>query len=145
MHIQFAQSRKTKVKEIEVGDIVIIESDKKRGSWKLGKIEKLITGKDNKVRAAEIKTEKKTLIKRHIQKLYPLEVPKSKPEVIQDILPVEVPAVPQPSARRTSEVFEDESPQSPSLPLATPPVPRQSRSGRQVKLPGHLKDYVFPK
>ncbi|KAL9975369.1 hypothetical protein ACROYT_G012524 [Oculina patagonica] len=64
---------------IQVGDIVHIYADKKpRQQWRLGKVEKLLRGRDNVARAAEVVTVdnslNKTLLKRPIQKLYPLEV-----------------------------------------------------------------------
>ena len=72
--IKFSQSRKTNVKNIEIGDIILVENDKKRGQWKLGKVESLLIGKDGKARAAIVKTQSKKLIRRPIQKLYPLEI-----------------------------------------------------------------------
>ena len=64
---------------IQEGDIVHIYADKKpRQQWKLGKVEKLLRGRDNVTRAAEVvtvdKSLNKTLLKRPIQKLYPLEI-----------------------------------------------------------------------
>lgn len=61
------------------GDIVHIYTDKKpRQQWRLGKVEKLLWGRDNVARAAEVvtvdKSLNKTLLKRPIQKLYPLEI-----------------------------------------------------------------------
>ena len=70
--VNFAQSRKTNVKDIKVGDIILVQNDKKRGMWKLGNVESLIIGKirmgrldgkiDGKARAANVKTESKTLL-----------------------------------------------------------------------------------
>jgi len=64
---------------IQLGDIVHIYADKTpRQQWRLGKVEKLLRGRDNVARAAEVVTVdsslRKTLLKRPIQKLYPLEI-----------------------------------------------------------------------
>ena len=58
---------------IKLGDVVIVHDDKPRMQWRLVVVEKLITGKDNLVRAAHIRmgTYKTS---RPIVKLYPLEV-----------------------------------------------------------------------
>ena len=63
---------------IKAGDIVHIHADKlPRQQWKIGKVEKLLRGRDKEVRAAEVKTLdsslRKVRLKRPIQKLYPLE------------------------------------------------------------------------
>ena len=64
---------------IQIGDLVHIYGDKTpRQQWRMGKVEKLLRGRDNVVRSAEVATVDKSLrrilIKRPIQKLYPLEV-----------------------------------------------------------------------
>ena len=64
--------------EISVGDVVLIrEDDVKRNNWKLGRVEKLIEGRDGVVRGAELKTTQKGAIGRicrPLQKLHPLEL-----------------------------------------------------------------------
>ena len=69
----YAQSRKTNVGKIQVGDIVLIGSEKSRGKWRLGRVQSLRHGKDGKVRAAQVKTSGKKILNRPIQQLYPLE------------------------------------------------------------------------
>ena len=64
--------------EIKIGDIVVVhDSEKKRGFWKLGVVERVITGKDEKSRGAEVRVHKKghrsTLLRRPVQRLYPIE------------------------------------------------------------------------
>ena len=64
---------------IDVGDVVLIEEEgAKRKKWKLGRINKLVTGKDGVIRGAEVKTTTEKgaigMVSRPIQKLYPLEV-----------------------------------------------------------------------
>jgi Family of unknown function (DUF5641) len=44
-----------------------------RGSWKVGVVEDLITGKDNVVRGVKLRVGK-TVLERAIQHLYPLEL-----------------------------------------------------------------------
>ena len=69
------ESRRT----IQLGDVVHIYADKTpRQQWKMGRVEKLLVGKDNVARAAELVTVdnsvRKIRMKRPVQKLYPLEV-----------------------------------------------------------------------
>ena len=49
-----------------------------RQQWRMGKVEKLLQGQDNVVRAAKVLTVdnslRKTRLKRPVQKLYPLEI-----------------------------------------------------------------------
>ena len=63
---------------VSVGDIVIVHDENvHRGLWKLGRVEKLITGTDGYVRVAAVKVTSKghsTTIRRPVQRLYPLEL-----------------------------------------------------------------------
>ena len=58
-----------------VGDVVIVHDDYvPRHLWRLGRIEKLYTGKDGLVRGAEIRIGKTgSIIKRPVSKLFPVE------------------------------------------------------------------------
>lgn len=69
-------------KMITQGDIVVVRDDsKRRGFWKLAKVERTITGRDGKVRGALIRVhgKGKRMIKlqRPLQHLYPLEIRES--------------------------------------------------------------------
>ena len=74
------EMKQNKLRRIpELGDIVTIHNDKiARQNWKLGKITRLLPGKDNIVRAVEIRTVDKSgkpiIIKRSVSHLYPIEV-----------------------------------------------------------------------
>ena len=61
------------------GYIVLVEDDNtKRIQWKMGMMERLITGKDGHVRGLEVRTisqGKTRCLSRPIQKIYPLEIP----------------------------------------------------------------------
>ena len=65
---------------LNVGDIVLIKGEENvpRTQWRIGKINKLVIGKDAQVRGAELvvisKTEEKTVFQRPIQKLIPFEL-----------------------------------------------------------------------
>ena len=63
---------------VSVGDIVIVHDENvPRGLWKLGRVEKLITGTDGYVQGAVVKVTSKghsTAIRRPVQRLYPLEL-----------------------------------------------------------------------
>ncbi|XP_076658275.1 uncharacterized protein LOC143362201 [Halictus rubicundus] len=71
---------KSNVKEtrtIKLGDIVLIGDDnRKRIDWPLARIEELIGGRDGTVRVAILKT-KDGILKRPIQRIYPLEIERS--------------------------------------------------------------------
>ena len=68
LHVQKQQPK------INTGDVVLIEDDGvKRNKWRLGRIEKIVIGRDGVIRGAEVKTSK-GIISRPLQKLYPLEV-----------------------------------------------------------------------
>ena len=57
-----------------VGEVVLLEESLPRSKWKLCRIENLIPGADKKIRAAEIRCENGSILRRLIQQLYPLEV-----------------------------------------------------------------------
>ena len=65
---------------ITVGDIVVIHcEEKRRGFWNLGRIEKVIIGKDDQeVRGAVVRVytgrKHSKLLRRPVQKLYPVEI-----------------------------------------------------------------------
>ena len=73
-----AKSSSENRKPVEVGDVVIVfEENKKRAQWKTAVVERLIKGKDEIIRGAEVRvitTGKRLRISRPIQKLYPLEI-----------------------------------------------------------------------
>ena len=62
-----------------MNDIVtVLDENQKRNKWRLGKIEKLIAGKDGMIRGAKVKVaeqnKKPTVIMRPLQKLFLLEI-----------------------------------------------------------------------
>jgi hypothetical protein len=62
-----------------IGDIVVIhEDDKRRCLWKIGRVEELITGRDEQIRAAIVRVGssqgRSKLLNRPVQKLYPIEI-----------------------------------------------------------------------
>ena len=76
---KYNSSSKQLKKILKVGDIVTIYSNKTSPQrWKLGKIVRLLQGKDNLARVAELQTVdnsgKSITMKRPIQHLIPLEV-----------------------------------------------------------------------
>ena len=67
-------------------DIVIVhEDDLPRAMWKLGLVEKLLTGSDGETRAAELRVaargRESTSLTRPVQKLYPMELNTSASEL----------------------------------------------------------------
>jgi hypothetical protein len=66
--------RGSKAEYPKVGDVVIVKGENKnRNTWKLGKIVRLITGRDGVVRGVELQTGKGRL-ERPLQLIYPLEL-----------------------------------------------------------------------
>ena len=62
------------LREIQVGDVVIVGDDnRKRMDWPLARIEKLIAGRDGKIRVIELKTKDGKIV-RPIQRIYPMEI-----------------------------------------------------------------------
>ena len=63
---------------MNIGDVVLIQDENQpRTLWKLGRIEKLLTGSDGRVRGARLRVRagnKHTSLKRPMQLLYPVEV-----------------------------------------------------------------------
>ena len=64
---------------LSVGDVVtLFEDNLPRSQWRLGRVEQLIPGTDDNVRAAVVKVITKTgramTVKRPVQRLFPLEV-----------------------------------------------------------------------
>ena len=62
---------------VEVGDVVVVyEEERKRGEWRMGVVESLVTGRDGIVRGATVRVitkAKPVSLSRPVQKLYPLE------------------------------------------------------------------------
>ncbi|CAB4022910.1 RNA-directed DNA polymerase from mobile element jockey, partial [Paramuricea clavata] len=80
-------ARNNKTGNISIGDIVILRNDKtSRCFWKLAKVEQLLHGEDNLVRAAVVKvlggkSNKAQLLRRSISHLIPIEVKQPLSEV----------------------------------------------------------------
>lgn len=74
--------KQNKESPISVGDIVIVKSDlTKRTFWKLAKVQELLPGRDGQIRSAKVKVagkgdRKPQVLRRVIQDLIPVEVPK---------------------------------------------------------------------
>ena len=65
---------KSSEKEIKVGEIVMVKGeDKRRGTWKIGRVDELFVGKDGITRGVRIKTAR-GFLERPVQLLYPLEL-----------------------------------------------------------------------
>ena len=78
------EARKQQTTAIKVDDVVVVEEDNvQRTFWRLGRIERLITGSGGIVRGAAVKIGERnkasTVIERPIQELYPLETHQTSP------------------------------------------------------------------
>ena len=59
---------------ISLNDIVLVYDDKlPRSLWRIGKVIKLSSSKDNKVRGADVRLPNSSILKRPVNKLYPIE------------------------------------------------------------------------
>ena len=65
---------KIKKMKISIGDVVLIKNeDRNRRKWKIGIVDKLYYGRDDVIRAVQLRSGK-SFIQRPIQHLYPLEL-----------------------------------------------------------------------
>ena len=74
---EFHKLKDARVANISKGDLVLIQEDNvKRGHWKIGIVEDLITGKDGVIRGAKVRKAggKNETLNRSILKLFPLEI-----------------------------------------------------------------------
>ena len=62
--------RKDKMSE---GDVVLVDSKKKRSDWSLGLVKKVFLGRDNKIRVVEVKVGNAVFV-RSVHCLLPLEL-----------------------------------------------------------------------
>ena len=74
-----SKNRASEKPDIEVGDVVLLKSDKtRRGFWKLARVEELIPGGDGEIRVGRVKVlsndNKLIILRRSITHLIPLEV-----------------------------------------------------------------------
>ena len=69
------QSRKSVMQIPQVGDVVLIKENLPRGQWKVGRISKLIKGKDDVIRSAKVMLPSKGSLHRALKLLYPIECP----------------------------------------------------------------------
>ena len=82
MHMS-SRNKTSNENKLLVGDVVVIKEDKitPRSSWRTGRVESLISGRDGKVRGAKLRTipqeGNRTSCTRPLQKLIPLEVVRS--------------------------------------------------------------------
>ena len=69
------QPRKGTLQIPQVGDIVLIKENLPRGQWKVGRISRLVEGKDNVIRSAKVMLPSKRCLHRALKLLYPIECP----------------------------------------------------------------------
>ncbi|GFU17157.1 bel12-ag transposon polyprotein [Nephila pilipes] len=84
-YLGFLRSSVTKREDkINVGDIVLIGTDDKKGlHWLLGRVLELFPGKDGIIRLVKLRTEKGNVL-RPIQRLYPLELKPNYEQVVSE-------------------------------------------------------------
>lgn len=135
------QKGKEKKDVINVGDIVLIETDEKRLKWPLGVVLELFTGKDGTQRTAKLRTANGLKV-RPVQRLYNLEVPgknvsvDTTTDVTEYVTDDDAAATPPITLDRTEAMA------APEPEALLPDKPQSTRSGRQVKLPNKFKLYM---
>ena len=112
---------------IKKGDVVLIENDKKRIHWPLGKIIEVFPGKDGNERIARIKVSDGEIV-RPFQRLYNLEIAHMREEPLEESIRCETP------------VQVNEKTEPINLPPPPPPTPSPTISsrGRTIKVPQKL-------
>ena len=96
-HHMYTRPKTDDVNMLKVGDVVIIKDEKvrSRSCWRLGRIESLVVGKDDKVRGVNLQTISKqfhrTKMSRPLQKIIPLEIVSTTSDEISSV-PASVPA-----------------------------------------------------
>ena len=72
---QLRQFNNRKGATVHEGDVVLVVNDmKKRADWKLGLVNKVFKGRDDRVRVAEVKIGSSTFV-RSVHNLVPMEIP----------------------------------------------------------------------
>ncbi|XP_053395705.1 uncharacterized protein LOC128555912 [Mercenaria mercenaria] len=69
-----------------VGDVVIVQDNCSRGSWKLAKIEELIKSRDGEIRACKIQLSSGNILNRPLNLLFPVETSHSTVNTQNDII-----------------------------------------------------------
>lgn len=107
---RYAAKKTAHASSVKVGDIVIVHDDAlPRGFWKLGRVQELFPGRDGLLRSALVRVATRerqhTLLKRPLQRLYPLEIPNT--DASSELLPAPRPLVtsePEPVADQNGEM-----------------------------------------
>ena len=83
----------------KIGDVVLFKEKLPWGQWKVGRINKLIKGRDQLVRSAKVMISSKKLLSRALNMLYPIEFPETEafenkddisPSQKDEVIPVEI-------------------------------------------------------
>ena len=74
---------------LQVGDIVLVSDENvSRGKWPLARVTEFHPGRDGLVRTTTVRTEKKGVLNRPVQRPYRLEIASATPQVIPEDAPV---------------------------------------------------------
>ena len=99
----YTQRKTSNETPLRIGDVVIVKDDdvRSRSLWRLGRVESLVVGADDKVCGANVRTISKqfrrTKMSRPLQKIIPLEVSSADDETTE--LSADPSPVAQPDAR----------------------------------------------
>ena len=117
-------------RKVNIGDIVVVHSDeKRRGFWNMGRIEDVIIGTDGETRGAVVSVytgqKRSKLIRRPLQKLFPLEINEREAELLDESASTQ--SLPQES----EEVPQDDGESAEAIPVQEE-APRRSRRAAAV-------------
>jgi len=59
----------------KIGDVVLVKENLPHGHWRVGRIVKVIKGKDQEIRSAKVMVAPKKYLNRAVNMLYPTECP----------------------------------------------------------------------
>ena len=101
----FHKRSKGTVKQIpKLGDVVLLKDKLPRGQWRIGRIDKLIEGKDQLIRAAKVRLSSRKILTRALNMLYPIECPDHGSEIEDS---VDAPIEETQDGNNSDDIMED--------------------------------------
>ena len=141
------QSKSSSSAEPIEGSIVIVKDDNlPQSAWKLGKIIRLITSRDAKIRTAEVQLPSQTIISRAINHLYPLELPvKSSGKKILENVADKEPLKDLNKDSSSTDTFSNQGSVSKTGNITTPVEDKSNKRKASVKAHKAIQDYLNEK
>ena len=138
------QSKSSSNAEPIEGSIVIVKDDKlPQSAWKLGKIIRLITSRDTKIRTAEVQLPSQIIISRSINHLYPLELPvKCSDKKLLENVPDEEPLEDRNKGSSSTDTFSNQGSVSKTGNITAPVEDKSNKRKASVKAHKAIQDYL---